>query len=101
MHKMVVLYHPPTDPEVFKQHYLGTHIPLVEQLPGLLSMRYTFDVRTAGHEPGFFAVFEGEFADADAMRAALASPQGQAVSADVPKYATGGAIILDYPVDGS
>lgn len=28
----------------------------------------------------------------------MASPEGQAVLADIPNYATGGVVILDYPV---
>jgi hypothetical protein len=27
----------------------------------------------------------------------MSSPEGQAVAADVPNYATGGAVVLDYP----
>jgi hypothetical protein len=40
---------------------------------------------------------EAEFDDAEALGAALASPEGQAVVADIPNYATGGAVILNYP----
>ena len=32
------------------------------------------------------------------MAAALASPEGEAVQTDVPNYATGGAVVLDYPM---
>jgi hypothetical protein len=50
----------------------------------------------------YFAVFEAEFADAGAMTAARASPQGQQVAADVANYATGGAVVIHYPVpDGT
>jgi quinol monooxygenase YgiN len=41
---------------------------------------------------------EAEFDDADALTASMASPEGQAVVADIPNYATGGAIMLSYPV---
>ena len=53
--------------------------------------------RTQGETP-YFAVFEAEFADAAAMTAARASPQGQRVAADVANYATGGAVVIHYPV---
>src|SRR4051794_36021564 len=43
-----------------------------------------------------FCVFEADFDDAAALSAARASPEGQAVRADVPHYATGGAVVLDY-----
>ena len=49
-----------------------------------------------------FAIFEGDFADAAAMAAARASPQGQRVALDVANYATGGAVVIHYPVqDGA
>ncbi|HZR51102.1 MAG TPA: EthD family reductase [Streptosporangiaceae bacterium] len=52
---------------------------------------------TRGQTP-YFAVFEAEFADLAAMTAARASPQGQQVAADVANYATGGAVVIHYPV---
>ena len=56
---------------------------------------------TKGEAP-YFAVFEADFADAAAMAASRASPQGQRAAADVANYATGGAVIIHYPVqDGT
>ena len=70
--------------------------------PGLLAWRYSFDVAAAVGEAPYFAVFEGDFADAAAMAAARASPEGRRVAADVVNYATGGAVVIDYPVqDGT
>ena len=34
-----------------------------------------------------------------AMTAARASPQGRQVAADVANYATGGAVVIHYPVE--
>lgn len=96
MHRLVVLYPQPTDPAAFERHYVGTHLPLADRLPGLVASRYSLDVRGEGSP--YFAVFEADFADADALGAAMASPEGQAVAADVPNYATGGAVVIDYPV---
>ncbi|MDA3629995.1 EthD family reductase [Saccharopolyspora sp. WRP15-2] len=97
MHKLVVLYPHPTDPVAFKSYYESTHLPLAAQLPGMLDWRYSLDVRA---EPGspYFAVFEADFADAEALAAAMSSPQGKAVQDDVPNYATGGAVVIDYPI---
>ena len=33
--KLVVLYAQPSDPDAFDRHYLGTHMPLVRQIPVL------------------------------------------------------------------
>ena len=47
----------------------------------------------------YHAVFQAEFPDGAALDAALGSPEGQAVQADVPNYATGGAIVLAFPAE--
>ncbi|WP_433042121.1 EthD family reductase [Dactylosporangium sp. CS-033363] len=97
MHKLVVLYPEPADPGHFREYYVRTHLPLVARMPGLLAWRYSFDVTAAQGGTPYFAVFEAEFADAAALTASRASPQGRAVAADVANYATGGAVVLDYP----
>jgi uncharacterized protein (TIGR02118 family) len=98
MHKLVVLYPKPADPDHFRDYYVTNHLPLVTRLPGLLAWRYSFDVAATQGQTPYFAVFEAEFADAGAMTAARASPQGQQVTADVANYATGGAVVIHYPV---
>jgi uncharacterized protein (TIGR02118 family) len=74
------------------------HLPLVTRMPGLLAWRYSFDVASTQGQAPYFAIFEAEFADATAMTAARESAQGRQVSADVPNYATGGAVVIHYPV---
>lgn len=97
MHRLLVLYPEPTDRQAFADHYEKKHLPLAAQLPGVLGWRYSLDVHSDPESP-YFAVFEAEFADGAALAAAMSSPAGQAVAADVPNYATGGAVVLDYPV---
>ncbi len=98
MHKLVVLYPEPADPDHFRDYYLSNHLPLVMNWPGLLAWRYSFDVAATNGEAPYFAVFEADFADADAMAAARASSYGRRAAADVVNYATGGAVVIDYPV---
>ena len=98
VHKLVVLYPKPADPDHFRDYYVTNHLPLVALLPGLIAWRYSFDVAATEGEALYFAVFEAEFADAAAMAAARESPQGQRVAADVANYATGGAVVIHYPV---
>ena len=98
MHKLVVLYPAPDDPDHFRDYYVSNHLPLVERMPGLLAWRYSFEVAGRQGQAPYFAVFEAEFADAAAMTAAQASPEGQQVAADVANYATGGAVVIHYPV---
>ena len=62
--------------------------------------RYSFDVAAAEGESPYFCVSEADFDDAAAMSAGRGSPEGQAVSADVQNYATGGVVVLDYELRG-
>jgi 4-carboxymuconolactone decarboxylase len=98
MHKVLVLYAPPKDPAHFKRYYEGTHLPLAAQLPGLLSSRHTFSIEGVGNPSPYFCIWEGEFADTQAMAMAMESPVGQKVAADVANYATGGVTILHFDV---
>jgi uncharacterized protein (TIGR02118 family) len=99
MHRLLTLYAPPSDPDAFRAHFEGTHLPLVEKLPGLRDYNYGFDLTAVdGGESPYFCTFAGDFDDAGALDAALASPAGQAVAADVPNYATGGVVLLRYDV---
>jgi len=101
VHKVLVLYPPPKDPAHFKRYYEETHLPLAAQLPGLVSSRHTFFVEGVGGASPYFCIWEGEFADAASMAAAMQSPIGQKVAADVPNYATGGATVLHFDAQPS
>ena len=102
MHKFVVLYNQPEDPEHFRSYYESTHIPLAAGLPGLKAWHYSFDVSSPGQSDApYFCIFEGEFDSAEAMGEAMSGEYGKKVGADVPNYASGGATILTYAVEGS
>ncbi|MFT8246500.1 EthD family reductase [Roseomonas sp. BN140053] len=99
MHKVVVLYAPPADPEHFRRHYRETHLPLAARLPGLLGSRFSFAVEGVGGPSPYFCIWEGDFADAEAMGLAMQSDIGRQVSADTANYATGGLTLLHYEVE--
>jgi uncharacterized protein (TIGR02118 family) len=96
VHRLLVLYPPPTDPEHFRTYYEETHLKLVDKIPGLRGYRYAFDVAAGEGDSPYFCVFEGDFDDAPAMGAAFETPEGQATLADIANYATGGAVALNY-----
>jgi uncharacterized protein (TIGR02118 family) len=100
MHKLLVLYPEPTDRAAFEEYYVSKHLPLAATLPGLTSWDYTLNVSPGpdGAPAPYFAVFEAAFPDTATFGAAMSSATGQAVAADVPNYATGGAVVLDFPV---
>ena len=64
--------------------------------PELDDLRRSEERLRAVIESSPVAIVEADFDDAAALSAARASPEGQAVRADVPNYATGGAVVLDY-----
>ncbi|WP_053352004.1 MULTISPECIES: EthD family reductase [Leucobacter] len=94
-HRLLVLYPEPLDHAAFEQHYRHIHLPLCARLPGVRDISFAIGITDAP----YFAVFEATFEDAEQLRAAMASPAGREVEADVPRYATGGAIVLDFPVE--
>lgn len=101
MHKLMVLYRQPPEPDHFRAHYEAVHIPLAATLPGLVGYNWSFDVTDpAGNPSGFFCIFEAYFQDAAAMRAALSSPDGQIVAADVANCRPGEMQMVHYPVLG-
>jgi hypothetical protein len=55
-------------------------------------------VTALGADSPYFCVFQADLDDAAALDAALGSPEGEATAADVPNYATGGALLLRYDV---
>lgn len=76
MHKFVVLYRRVDDEPALEEFFSGTHLRLLEQLPGLVSREVS---RVTGQPTGqsrFHLLVEAYFADAPALMAALASPPG-------------------------
>jgi uncharacterized protein (TIGR02118 family) len=96
MHKVVVLYNTPTDPEHFKSYYETSHLPLAATMPGMTASRHSFAIEGAGGPAPYFAIWEGEWPDAAAAGAALQSEIGQKVAADTANYATGGVTIMHF-----
>ena len=88
--KITITFWDPADPAAFERHYVETHVPLVNELPGLRAFEYgraltNFD----GSEPDAFWVVSLTFDDEDAMHASFASPAGQKTMADMPNYKAG------------
>jgi uncharacterized protein (TIGR02118 family) len=81
MHRLTILYDVPADPAAFDEHYLTTHVSLVAPLPGLLSFTWS-KPRPLGGERTVHLVAELDFADADALQTALASPEMAAAGRD-------------------
>jgi uncharacterized protein (TIGR02118 family) len=97
MHKVIVLYDAPADPQHFRSYYESKHLPLAARLPGLRSSRYSFAIQgPGGAPPPFFCIWEGEFADEAAAVAAMTSEIGGQVAADVANYADSGFTLMHF-----
>ena len=100
MIRLLVMYGHPTDTEAFDKYYRDIHIPIAKKMKGLA--RWTVGpVRgTPDGKPGTYYYFADLYAESrDALEALLASPEGQAAVADVPKFATGGVTFLYSDVE--
>jgi uncharacterized protein (TIGR02118 family) len=90
--KLVVLYAQPDDPDAFDRHYLGTHMPLVNAMPGLERAETGRLVAAVdGGEQTYYRVAELYFADQAALEASFGSEPGQATGADYQQIAPPGS----------
>jgi uncharacterized protein (TIGR02118 family) len=90
--KLVVLYTQPSDPDAFDRHYLGTHMPLVNSVPGLQRAE-TGRITAAldGGERTYYRVAELYFADQAVLQAAFGSDEGRSTAADYQEIAPPGS----------
>jgi uncharacterized protein (TIGR02118 family) len=87
MVQFAILFAKPPDPAAFDSYYDDVHMPLVRLLPGLERaevVRFTRDLD--GEAPGYHQLTALYFRDAEAMDAALSSPEGQATARDVELF---------------
>lgn len=83
MARMVAVYKTPADPAAFDRHYHEVHVPLAKTLPGL--RRYEISagpIMMLGSAKDTNLVAVLHFDSMAALRAAFASPVGQACAAD-------------------
>ena len=100
MHRLLVAYPRPADPARFLDYYVSRHVPLARGLPGLIDCRWMQPQPLGPGEAAHFLLFEADFASESAMLAALGSPVGAQVAADVPNYSPAGATLMHYAVPG-
>ena len=98
MHVLTVLYPEPQDRAAFEAYYRSTHLPLCQKLPGVQEITFSLGIDQPGLSP-YYGIFQARFADEAAMMNALESPEGKAVEADVPNYATGTVVIMPFAAE--
>lgn len=84
MHRITIQYGTPADAQAFDAHYAETHVPLVSMLPGLRRFIRSHPRGLGGEAPYFVA--ELWFDDADALKAAMKSPEMAKTAADAQTF---------------
>ena len=92
--KLTVVYGTPDDTDAFEKHYFDVHMPIVERWPGV---QRTEVARVSGGPGGsaspYHLITEIYFADADALNAALGSPEGREAGKDFMTIAPAGSFM--------
>ena len=95
MAKLFAVYQQPGDAKVFDHYYFNKHVPLAKTIPGLRSYEVTHgDVMGMTGKHGAYRIAILEFDSMAAIQAAIASPQGQAASADLANFASAGVDVM-------
>lgn len=102
MHRLTILYGAPADPAHFRRYYEETHIPLARGMEGLTAWNLSWiEVGPEGSSP--WILVAELYADSSAsMDEILASPEGQAATADLANFVTGSVEFLrgdEVPVE--
>ena len=98
VHRLVVSYGQPADPEAFDSYYRATHTPLALKQPGLVRLTIGRPVSLDAAQPAPYLVAELDFDSEQAMAESMSSPEGRAAGADLANFASGGASIMHFDV---
>jgi uncharacterized protein (TIGR02118 family) len=94
----LVLYNFPKDPAAFESYYAAKHLPLLASHAAEIG--YTkgelvkFSAAGDGSKPAYYRKAELTFASMGALQKGTATPGFKAVVADLPNFATGGAVVV-------
>ena len=95
MIRLLVLYGHPKDPQAFDQYYQEAHVPIAKRMKGLKKWTIGKVRGTPDGSPSpFYYIADLYMESREEFEELLASPEGQAAVADVPKFATGGVQFL-------
>lgn len=96
MRKMVGLMprRPDTSREQFREYWTTTHAEITAKIPGLRSYVQNMCVPDENGDPAYDGVAVLGFDDAESMNKALATPEWDAVLADVPKFVDDSRVVI-------
>jgi uncharacterized protein (TIGR02118 family) len=95
---VVVLYNWPKDTAAFEKYYAATHGPLVaakaKEIGFSRSVYIKFANNPDGSKPAHYRMAQLWFPSEAALKAGMATPGFKDVAGDIPKFSTGGQIVL-------
>lgn len=94
MYTVTVLYPQPDNTAAFNAYHDHIHMPIARGMAGLVRWTaHRIDSRN-GELPPYHMIVQLSAPDRQTLEEALNSPAGKAAAADVPNFATGGAVFL-------
>jgi uncharacterized protein (TIGR02118 family) len=94
VYTVTVLYPQPEDPAAFDDYHDRVHVPVAAQMTGLVRWTAHRIEARDGTVPQFHLIVQLSAPTREALQAVLDSPEGRGAAADVPNFATGGAVFL-------
>jgi uncharacterized protein (TIGR02118 family) len=94
VYTVTVLYPQPLDPAAFDAYHDEFHVPIAAKMTGLVRWTAHRIEAREGTTPPFHMVVQLSAPTREALQEILDSPEGLAANADVPNFATGGAVFL-------
>ena len=95
---VVVLYNWPKDTAAFEKYYAANHLPLVnakaKEIGFSKAVLIKFAPNADGSKPAHYRMAQLWWPTEAAMKAGMATPGFKAVADDLPKFSTGGQIVL-------
>jgi uncharacterized protein (TIGR02118 family) len=95
---VVVLYNWPKDTAAFEKYYSAKHIPLVgakaKEIGFSKAVLIKFAKNADGSKPAHYRMAQLWFPSEAALKAGMATPGFKEVAGDIPKFSTGGQIVL-------
>lgn len=94
MYTVTVLYPYPEDPSAFDEYHDLVHVPIAAKMAGLTRWTAHRVEARDGVTPPYHLIVQLSAPTREALQAVLDSPEGLAAAADVPTFATAGAVFL-------
>ncbi len=87
MIQFIVMYRQPVDPAAFDDAYWNTHVPLAKQIPNLRALKVSKFWPGKDGPAKYYQMAVLEFADKDAFKAAMRSPENAAAGENLMGFA--------------